>query len=227
MVTTVYLIRHCEAQGNTNGTFQGHTDCDVSGNGRVQLDLLSIRCRNLPLDAIYSSPLKRAYCTAEAVGRYHKLKIQTDPRLEEINGGDCEGTKWDDFSKNFPQQNQEWYQAPWKFAAPHGETMQQVYDRTWQAMEDIVDKNQGKTIAVVSHGFAIRNLLCHAMGKKLEQINEVDWCDNTAVSILKFTSPKALPKIVLLNDASHLTPEVSVFAHQGWWKKENQMEEPS
>ena len=65
-MTRVILVRHCEAQGNTDGTFQGRTDCDISGNGETQLELVALRCRNMPIDVIYSSPLKRAYRTAEA-----------------------------------------------------------------------------------------------------------------------------------------------------------------
>ena len=58
------------------------------------------------------------------------------------------------------------------------------------------------------------------MNKPLEQLNDVDWCDNTAVSVIDF-GEQGNPKIILLNDASHLTPEVSVFAKQTWWRREN------
>ena len=64
-MTRILLVRHCEAQGNTDSVFQGHTDCEISGNGATQLELLSIRCRNMPIEAIYSSPLKRARLTAK------------------------------------------------------------------------------------------------------------------------------------------------------------------
>ena len=47
------------------------------------------------LDAVYSSPLKRAYHTAEAVNRYHRLPIHTDGRLMEINGGHWEEKPWE------------------------------------------------------------------------------------------------------------------------------------
>ena len=62
-MTRIILIRHCEAEGNIKRVFQGHTDADISENGRKQLDLLRLRCRNMQIDAIYSSPLKRAYQT--------------------------------------------------------------------------------------------------------------------------------------------------------------------
>ena len=93
-MTRIILVRHCEAHGNTISVFQGHTDSDISGNGAAQLELLALRCRNMPIDAIYSSPLKRAFRTAEAINQYHHLPIQIEPRLIEINGGDWEGKSW-------------------------------------------------------------------------------------------------------------------------------------
>ena len=72
-ITRILLVRHCEAEGNTNGRFQGSSDCGISGNGEKQLELLALRLRNIRMDSIYSSPLKRARMTAEAINRYHHL----------------------------------------------------------------------------------------------------------------------------------------------------------
>ena len=60
MGTRLILVRHCEAEGNFRRLFQGSTDAPVSEKGRVQLDLLSVRCRNMAIDRIYTSPLRRA-----------------------------------------------------------------------------------------------------------------------------------------------------------------------
>ena len=87
-MTRIILIRHCEAEGNIKRVFQGHTDADISENGRKQLDLLRLRCRNMQIDAIYSSPLKRAYQTAEAINSFRNLTVQIHEDLIEINGGD-------------------------------------------------------------------------------------------------------------------------------------------
>ncbi len=55
MVTKLYLIRHCEALGNINDTFQGSIDEDITDKGQRQLDKLAERCKNIPFDVIYSS----------------------------------------------------------------------------------------------------------------------------------------------------------------------------
>lgn len=225
MVTVVYLIRHCEAEGNTRGVFQGSLDGGVSGNGEKQLELLSLRFRNIPLDSLYSSPLRRALETACAVNRFHNLEIRQDERLREINGGQMEGLRWDELAHLFPQQMQTWTGNPGDFCAPQGESMRQVRQRMGEALRTVVRQNPGKTAAVVSHGCAIRNMLCLALQKPLSQLGTVPWCDNTAVSVLEYDGENAAPRVRLMNDAGHLTPEISVFAKQTWWRQTTIQEE--
>lgn len=216
--TRILLVRHCEAMGNVNRIFQGHTDADISENGKKQLELLALRCRNMHIDAMYSSPLKRAYKTAEAINQFHHLPIHVVDDLIEINGGDWEGVPWKDFPIRFAEDNQLWTLEPHRFAPQNGEPMQHVYERMRNAVTKIAADNAGKVVCVASHGCAIRNFLCWAGGNPIEKINEVDWCDNTALSIIDFDG-ELCPHIVLQNDASHLSAEVSTFAKQDWWKK--------
>lgn len=220
MTTKLIIVRHCEAEGNKYRTFQGHTDSEISDKGKIQLDLLSVRCRNMHIDALYSSPLKRAYATAEAVNRFHHLPIQIEPGLIEINGGEWEGEKWVQLPDLYPEQAHNWNCAPWDFKTEKGESMRQVYNRVWDAACRIVKANPDKTVCIASHGCAIRNLLCHCMNKPIEELNTVDWVDNTGISIVDFDEDMN-PHIELLNDASHLSEETSTFATQSWWKPEN------
>ncbi|MBW7572532.1 histidine phosphatase family protein [Caproiciproducens faecalis] len=223
-MTRMILVRHCEAQGNTMGVFQGNTDCDIAGSAEAQLDLLSIRCRNMPIDAIYSSPLQRAYKTAQAVNRFHNLPIHTEPRLREIGGGVLEGQPWEKMPELFPAELDAWLNRPWDFAPSQGEPMREVYRRVWEGVMDIVRQNQGKTVCVVSHGCAIRNILCNALHKPIEEIGQVAGCANTAISVIDFDE-NLRSTVVSMNDASHLTPEVSSTAKFEWWKQ-NEEQEP-
>lgn len=216
--TKVILIRHSESVGNDQLIFQGWTDCEVSENGKKQLDLLSVRLRNTKLDAMVSSPLLRARQTAEAVNRFHHLPVETYQDLIEIDGGDYNGTLWDDLPVRFPEQNERWYRDPANFEAPHGETMRQVYDRIWRGILSVVHDHRGQTVCVVSHGCAIRNLICRLLYGSIDHLNETPWSDNTGINVLEFTDDDQA-RIVLLNDAAHLTPETSTLAKQDWWRK--------
>lgn len=220
-MTRIYLVRHAEAEGNKKRVFQGSFDADISENGHRQLERLKERFKDIKIDAVYSSPLKRALDTAQAANFYHNLPIITLDSLAEINGGHWEGVKWDDIPVLFPEENKAWVDEPWKFAPEGGESMRSVYDRIWQAILDIVKNNQGKTVLVTSHGCAIRNFFCRAKGLPLERLREIDWFENTSISTVDFDDD-LIPHIVSLNDASHLDEETSTITKQNWWKDSTQ-----
>lgn len=220
--TRILLVRHCEAEGNVKRIFQGHTDAPISANGGKQLDLLSLRLRNQRIDALYSSPLKRAYQTAQAINQFHHLPIRIKEGLMEIQGGSWEGKPWADFPVIDPEQSYFWDYEPHRFAPAGGESMRQVYDRVWNALLEIVQENPNSVVCITSHGCAIRNILCRANGFPIERLNEVDWCDNTAVSVIDFDQ-QLRPSIVVQNDASHLSPEVSTFHKQDWWHRDRRI----
>lgn len=216
-MTKVILVRHAEAEGNYKRLFQGHHDAPVSEKGRKQMDLLALRCRNMTASAIYSSPLKRAWQTAEAINQYHHLPLYAAPDLIEICGGVWENTPWKDLPVLYPQQAKNWNLYPWDFAPDNGEPMTAVYERVYRCFMEIVAKHPGETIFVVSHGCAIRNLLCRLQYDDIHHLNDIPWCDNTAISILEFDE-QYHHRFLLENDASHLDKETSTLANQVWCK---------
>ena len=219
MVTTIYLIRHGEAMGNINETFQGHTDCEISPKGKIQLDCLKERFKDIDFDVIFSSPLKRAIETAEAVNYYHNQQLQIDKGLIEINGGPFEGVKWCELQKLYPKEYDLWTNEHHKFNIENGESMENVFNRITLTVTKIAARNRGKNIAIVSHGCAIRNFLCYAKDKTIEQISDICWADNTAISKIEFDG-NLKPTIIFENDISHLNSETSTLQHQTWWKQE-------
>ncbi|MBQ4154674.1 MAG: histidine phosphatase family protein [Clostridia bacterium] len=203
MVTELYLVRHCEALGNVTKVFQGVSDFDITERGQVQLNLLAERFKTVELDAVYSSPLIRAKKTADAINKYHNLPIKINKKLIEIDGGEIEGVCWVDFPTTRPVIEYHWLMEPHKFHVPGGEPMTNVYKRAWEAILEIINENKGKKVAIASHGCTIRNIICRAMGKPIEQLNSVDWADNTGVYLLHFDEEE-LPRIIYANDFSHL-----------------------
>lgn len=158
--------------------------------------------------------------TAQAANRHYGLEIKLDARLAEIHGGCWEGKRWGDFPALYPQESYLWNQEPWKFHPDGGESMAEVYSRIWEAATEIAARHFGQSVLIASHGCAIRNLLCHAHGWPIERLNDVDWCDNTAISVIVFDRSMQ-PEILLENDSSHLAEHLSTFAKQSWWRKEN------
>ncbi|MBQ5765643.1 MAG: histidine phosphatase family protein [Clostridia bacterium] len=202
-MTDLYIVRHCEAVGNRDRTFQGVSDCDITELGQKQLDHLAERFKDIKIDTVYSSPLKRAYLTAAAANKYHNLPIEKMDDLIEIDGGEIEGICWVDFPETRPELEYAWSMEPHNFHPKGGESMRSVYTRSWRAVKEIVAKNSGKTALLASHGCTIRNIICNALGRPVEQLNTVNWADNTGVFLLRFDGDK-LPEILIFNDVSHL-----------------------
>ena len=83
----------------------------------------------------------------------------------------------------------------------------------------LVARHPGKTVLLASHGCAIRNLLCWAHGWPIERLNDVNWGENTCVSVLE-VDESGTPRLLLENDASHLPADCATLGKQDWWRPE-------
>ena len=84
-MTTVYLIRHAEAEGNVYRRCHGQYDSLLTPRAYEQLPYLAKRFENVPLDAVYASDLFRARTTAKAVAAPHGMNVEIRPVLREID----------------------------------------------------------------------------------------------------------------------------------------------
>ena len=216
-MTRLYVIRHCEAFGNINRIFQGQSDGPISENGVKQLEKLSERFSDIHLDHIYASPLTRTQLTAQAIN-HNGLPIVLEEDFKEICGGVWENKPFASFPVDFPEDAYAWNKTPHLFHPKDGEAMTNVYNRVYKAFCRIAKAYDGQTVAIVSHGCAIRNLLCNLKGLPIESLNEVHWCDNTGV--LAVESDGQNHHILYENDNSHLG-DLSTLKKQAWWRKEN------
>lgn len=214
-MTTLYLIRHGEAMGNVMLQFQGSIDKPLTSRGIEQTQCLEQRFASISVDVLYSSPLNRAYETAAAISRATGCKIQVEPMLTEIDGGEWEGRSWKDFPVLFPEAFDNWVNHPEAFRAPGGESMKQVYERASKILTEIIELHPGKRIAVATHGCFIRNAQCFLLGYPILEMNRVPLADNTAVSAFHIENGKIEP--VFLNDNSHLPPELSSKGKYKLW----------
>lgn len=206
MKTTFYLIRHAQAEGNRTGRFQGATDLPLTPLGRQQLEYLAKRCSTLPVEAVFTSPLQRAYDTAQAVNRHLKRPLEVDPTLQEINCGLWENLPFDELMVRWPAERTLWVSRPWDFQSPGGESMQQVYDRVTQALERIAARFPGGSAAVVCHGCVLRNVFAFARGGIRNFGDDRDWVHNTSINVLELED--GVPRLLAADDCAHLPPEL-------------------
>ena len=214
-MTTVYIIRHAEAEGNVYRRCHGQYNSLLTPRAYQQLPYLAKRFENVPLDAVYASDLFRARTTAKAVAAPHGLNVEIRPVLREIDMGDWEDVPVAELTRVWPEEYAAWRARPWEAVAPHGENAIQAGRRMLDGVRRLVAENEGKTIAVVTHGTAIRGALTIAHGLAPEQIVEIGWGDNTCVAKFEFDGPDKI-EVVYENDASHLPQELSTFASIGW-----------
>ena len=215
-MTTIYLIRHAEAEGNLYRRIQGHWNGQVTPRGQKQSDALAERFRDVPIDAVWSSDLQRTKDTAGAILKYHDLQLETTPRLREANLGVWEGRPWGDVEYESPEQMYYFNHDPAKWSIPQCERFPEVQARMRAVLAEIAARYDGQTVAVVSHGVAIRSFLASALGVKSEQIDTLPHGDNTAVACLQYDGGELTVRSY--NDASHLPEELSTFGRQTWWK---------
>jgi len=206
-MTVIYLIRHAEAEGNLYRIAQGQHDSNLTDRGWRQVKALERRFEDIHIDAVYSSDLYRTRATASAVYRPKRLPLRTRKDLREICVGDWEQRTWGDIVRRTPEAMADFGSRMDRWTIPGAETPAEVLERVRTAVEEITRENPGKTVAVVSHGYAIRLLLANLRGISLRDTGEkMPTGDNTAVSLLEGDEDGL--RVVWQNDNSHLkTPE--------------------
>lgn len=221
-MTKIFLIRHAEAEGNLYRIIQGHTNSSITARGFKQIDALAERFRDVPLTALYSSDLKRTVTTAGAITKYHDLVMNKTPRLREIYLGASEGLSFGEAEHLDPAMMWYFNNDPDKWHVEGAEAFGECTKRILSAVTDIAEENPDGTVAVVSHGMAIRSFLAYLLGIPSENIRTLPHGDNTAVSLLEYENGKF--DVKYYNDNSHLG-SLSTFAKQTWWKNEGRDDE--
>lgn len=215
MRTRLYFVRHAEAEGNITRRFHGWTDGDLTLKGHKQAQLVAERFNNIYIDRIYSSTLKRTLKTAEYISGIKQIPIIRTDRLKEINGGDWEDMPFEILHSKWPAEYETWEKTPHAHRMPNGESMEDFEDRLFKEVMYIINENLGKSICIVTHGTAIRALLCHFRGCSLEEMINVNWCENTALTVIDYENGSFT--IVTEGDASHLDKMMRTIENQEWW----------
>lgn len=199
-MTNIYLIRHTQAEGNLYRFFQGHWDSDVSEKGRLQVEALAARFKNIHIDAVYSSDLYRTRYTATAAARWDNLPVVPVPALREVNMGVWEAGFFGDIERKYPEMMHNFRHNISEWKVDGSESCDEIVARALPALIKIAEENDGKTIAVSSHGMTIRCLLAAIRGINY---NDQDFVNNTGVSLLHYENGRF--DIEYIGDESHLS----------------------
>lgn len=216
-MTRLIFVRHAEAVGNKIRHFHGWTDSPITDKGHIQAQLLAERLADMDIDILYSSSLKRTLETAQYISKVKNLPIIRTDKLKEINGGDWEDLTWGELADRWPEEYDTWENRPHKHQMPGGESMTTFQKRLIDEVMYIINKNIGKNICIVTHGTAIRALICFFRSCTLEEMTNVAWCDNTALTILDYEDGKF--STITEGDATHLGSDYGTIVNQKWWEE--------
>src|SRR5260370_20987309 len=165
------------------------------------------------MEAVISSPLRRASDTAEhvlkAIGAQdRKITFETDARLREIELHEWEGLPLEEIPRRFPEQFLAWRSRPGdlRMQSASGEVQYPVgnlYYRARLFWNDLLSTCAGKSVLLVTHSGTARALIASALGFGTEHSHSFKQ-SNCGVSRLGFSPDSRQARLELLNDTAHL-----------------------
>ncbi|MCC6454983.1 MAG: MSMEG_4193 family putative phosphomutase [Caldilineaceae bacterium] len=208
LTTYLLLIRHGENDWVGTNRLAGRTNgVHLNDKGREQSARLAEQLANLPISAIYSSPLERCLQTAEPVAAALGLEVHPEPGLLEVDYGEWQGGDLKELAKTAEWNSVQHFPSTFRF--PGGETLHQTQSRAVWAIDRIVEAHPNQLVALFSHGDVIRTSVAHYMGTPLDLFQRI--VINTAsISALAFHNGR--PMVLFTN----YTAELPKFE----WKQE-------
>jgi probable phosphoglycerate mutase len=195
------LVRHGETDWNRERVPQGHIDIPLNETGCRQARALAGRVCSWQVNALYSSDLKRAAQTAEILGEALRLSVQLREGWREIDVGAWGGLPAAEIRARFPEEISALERGE-DISRGGGESRASLKARVVAEFERMCPGHPDETVMIVSHGGALKALIAHLVGLPLSGLDRISTRGNTGLSIFEFSMGE--PRLVLLNDTSHL-----------------------
>ncbi|MDF2677281.1 MAG: phosphoglycerate mutase family protein [Bacillota bacterium] len=202
-MTTIYFTRHGETEWNKQCRFQGSKNSELTEKGILAAELLAERIEDIDLDIIISSPLKRAYHTAEIVRGSKKVDIIESSGFMEINLGDFEGMLYDEIKINSNELIKKIEADPFNNSYPNGENLMGFYNRVEKTFINIIENYKNKKSLIVAHGGTLKCIESYIRKKQITKDWMKDVVYNCSLSCVVIDDNKNI-KEVFYNDIEHL-----------------------
>ena len=169
--TTLVLVRHAVTP-QTGPMLSGRTPgIDLSELGHEQATNAGERLKDLPITAVYASPIDRTRQTAEHIAAHHALGVRTLDGVIEADYGEWTGGQLADLAKTDLWKTVQ--RTPSRARFPNGESIAEMQTRTVAALEAVVAEHPGETIVVVSHADPIKSVIAHFTGVHLDLFQRI------------------------------------------------------
>ena len=206
-MTRLVIIRHGESVYNIERRYTGQTDVALTEKGVLQAEITGkYILENYRIDEIYSSDLIRAVNTAKPIADPLGLEIKTDARLREIYAGKWQGYYFSEVAEIFKEEYEYYKSHKTTARTPGGEGMQDVMKRMHEAVLEIAEANDGKTVLISTHNGPLMTLEVLVYGIPLNEIYSVA---NNSITELEYENGSF--KAVKFGYNEHLNELVTIF----------------
>ncbi|MBI2825707.1 MAG: histidine phosphatase family protein [Planctomycetia bacterium] len=204
-VCYAYLVRHgaTDASSAKPVRMQGRgTDDSLSESGRRQAHETGQFLAESRLDAVYSSPMRRALETANAIGEPHGLAVTAVEELIEADLGRWEGLTWPEIEARDHEAYRQFIARPDLHGYGGGESITQMRDRARPAIERLMRGHLGHSIAICTHRIVIRACVADLLGMPLAESRRLS-PSNCGLSLLRLR--KDTVEVMTFNALFHLS----------------------
>jgi broad specificity phosphatase PhoE len=200
VMTRIILARHGETLWNVQKVFRGRADVGLDEVGIKQAHLLGKYLSDWELEAVYSSPVKRALDTADIIARYRKVAVRVAEGLTDFDYGEWQSLPEQEVKRLYPVILSEWHNNPDKVQIPGGESLEDVRRRAAQVVNGVISEHQGDVL-LVSHRVVIKVLTCYLLGLDNSHFWNISQ-DVGGITIFNYADGRFV--LTRRNDTSHL-----------------------
>lgn len=198
-------MRHGATQWNASRRFQGHTDIELSDEGRAQARALAQRLATDRFDRVYASDLRRARETAQIIAEPHGLPVTEDRRLREFAFGDWEGLTWAEIVADRPHLRDVGVGAAKLYEPEGGETFAAVCQRM-QAFLDEVQARPEAHVLVVTHAGPLHAAMAVLDPVDPNAVQRESHVTFAPASFSRLAMERGRARLITLNDVRHFDP---------------------
>ncbi len=201
-MSKLILVRHGESTWNIERRIQGTLDPPLSDKGRQQAEALARRLRGLEVAAIYASPRKRAFETAEIIARGLNRPVVPHAALAEIGLGAWEGRTVAELRASYGEAYDQWLDAPHDHAPPGSEPAEAFVRRVVDGIGAMIRAHPEGTLLLATHAMVVRAIVGHAIGFDFNRAFRVPIDNVSLTEVTVWPGPSF--RLRTLNDVCHL-----------------------
>lgn len=188
----LYIIRHGETVWNKEKRLQGRSDIEINENGRDIAIRTGNGIKDIHFDAVYASPLRRAYETAKLICKGRDIDIFTDERLKEISFGSYEGKTYDELESLGIRFNLFFDRPEQYIPVSDAEDFDSLIKRAKGFLEELVRIYGGtdKRIMIVAHGAINKAIMLNIKNIKIKDFWSGGLQNNCSAMIVSYKNGK-------------------------------------